>query len=54
MEAIKKKMASIKIDKDNAIDRAETAENQLRDANMRVSKVRKEALKWTFLLSNHW
>lgn len=41
MEAIKKKMASIKIDKDNALDRADTAENQLRDANMRVSKVSK-------------
>lgn len=37
-------MASIKIDKDNAIDRAETAENQLRDANMRVSKVGTETI----------
>lgn len=39
MEAIKKKMASIKIDKDNAMDRADTAEAQLRDANQRVAKV---------------
>lgn len=39
MEAIKKKMASIKIDKDNAMDRADTAENQLKDAQTRVGKV---------------
>ena len=40
MEAIKKKMASIKIDKDNAMDRADTAETSLREANSRVIKVR--------------
>ena len=39
MEAIKKKMASIKIDKDNAMDRADVAEAQLRDVNQRVAKV---------------
>lgn len=39
MEAIKKKMASIKIDKDNAMDRADAAEVSLREANARVSKV---------------
>ena len=32
-------MASIKIDKDNAMDRADLAESQLRDANQRVAKV---------------
>lgn len=40
MEAIKKKMAAIKIEKDNAMDRADTAENKLREANSRVTKVR--------------
>ena len=39
MEAIKKKMQALKIEKDNALDRAEAAENQLRDANLRVDKV---------------
>jgi tropomyosin len=39
MEAIKKKMQALKIEKDNALDRAEAAESQLRDANLRVDKV---------------
>ena len=39
MEAIKKKMQALKIEKDNAMDRAEAAENQLRDSNLRVEKV---------------
>lgn len=39
MEAIKKKMQALKIEKDNALDRAEAAENQLRDSNLRVEKV---------------
>lgn len=39
MDAIKKKMQGIKVAKDNAVDRAETAEVQLRDANGRVNKV---------------
>ena len=39
MEAIKKKMAALKIEKDNALDKMEVAENQLRDANLRVDKV---------------
>jgi len=44
MEAIKKKMQSLKIEKDNAIDRAEAAENQLRDSNIRVEKSFEEVL----------
>ena len=32
-------MAALKIEKDNALDKMETAENQLRDANLRVEKV---------------
>lgn len=39
MEAIKKKMAALKIEKDNAMDKMETAEAQLRDASSRVDKV---------------
>uniref|UniRef100_T1KZW1 Tropomyosin n=1 Tax=Tetranychus urticae TaxID=32264 RepID=T1KZW1_TETUR len=44
MEAIKKKMASIKIDKDNAMDRADAAEVSLREANARVSKAEEEIM----------
>lgn len=40
MEAIKKKMAALKVEKDNALDKMETSENQLRDANLRVDKVK--------------
>lgn len=40
MEAIKKKMAALKIEKDNAMDKMETAEVQLRDAKVRCDKVR--------------
>ena len=39
MEAIKKKMQAMKLEKDNAVDRAETAEQQARDANLRAEKV---------------
>lgn len=46
MEPIKKKMQAIKIEKDNAVDRAEAAELQLRDANLRVEKVNRSASTW--------
>lgn len=39
MEAIKKKMQAMKLEKDNAIDRAEIAEQKARDANLRSEKV---------------
>lgn len=39
MEAIKKKMQAMKLEKDNAVDRADTAEQQARDANLRAEKV---------------
>lgn len=39
MEAIKKKMQAMKLEKDNAVDRAEQAENTARDANTRAEKV---------------
>lgn len=39
MDAIKKKMQGMKIDKDNALDRALRCEQEARDANMRAEKV---------------
>ena len=39
MEAIKKQMQAMKLEKDNAIDRAEIAEQKARDANLRSEKV---------------
>ena len=44
MEAIKKKMQAMKLEKDNAIDRAEIAEQKARDANLKSEKVRAEVL----------
>ncbi|KAG9511244.1 hypothetical protein GZH46_00191 [Fragariocoptes setiger] len=42
MEAIKKKMQAMKLEKDNAVDRAEQAEQQARDANLRAEKAEEE------------
>jgi tropomyosin-1 len=42
MEAIKKKMQAMKLEKDNAVDRAEQAEQQARDANLRAEKSEEE------------
>lgn len=39
MEAIKKKMQALKLEKENAVDRAEAAEQAARDANVRAEKV---------------
>ena len=39
MDAIKKKMQAMKLEKDNAMDRADTCEQQSRDANLRAEKV---------------
>ena len=48
MDAIKKKMQAMKAEKDNAMDRADTCEQQSRDANLRAEKVRSEIFttKW--------
>lgn len=40
MDAIKKKMQAMKLEKDNALDRALVCEQQARDANIRAEKVR--------------
>lgn len=39
MDAIKKKMQAMKLEKDNALDRALVCEQQARDANIRAEKV---------------
>jgi tropomyosin 1 len=39
MDAIKKKMQAMKLDKDNAMERALQSEQQARDANLRAEKV---------------
>lgn len=39
MDAIKKKMQAMKLEKDNAMDKADTSEQQARDANLRADKV---------------
>lgn len=41
MDAIKKKMQAMKLEKDNALDRALVCEQQARDANIRAEKVRR-------------
>lgn len=39
MDAIKKKMQAMKLEKDNALDRALQNEQQAKDANLRAEKV---------------
>ena len=41
MDAIKKKMQAMKLEKDNAMDRADACEQQAKDANLRAERVRK-------------
>uniref|UniRef100_T1DQ90 Putative tropomyosin invertebrate n=1 Tax=Anopheles aquasalis TaxID=42839 RepID=T1DQ90_ANOAQ len=43
MDAIKKKMQAMKLEKDNALDRALLCEQQARDANLRAEKAEEEA-----------
>uniref|UniRef100_A0A1B0D929 Tropomyosin n=1 Tax=Phlebotomus papatasi TaxID=29031 RepID=A0A1B0D929_PHLPP len=43
MDAIKKKMQAMKLEKDNALDRALICEQQARDANLRAEKAEEEA-----------
>lgn len=42
MDAIKKKMQAMKLEKDNAQDKADTCEGQAKEANMRADKVLEE------------
>ena len=38
MDAIKKKMQAMKLEKDNAMDRADACEQQAKDANLRAER----------------
>ena len=42
MDAIKKKMQAMKLEKDNAMDRADACEQQAKDANLRAERVSRE------------
>ena len=42
MDAIKKKMQAMKLEKDNAMDRCDTCEQQAKDANLRAEKAEEE------------
>lgn len=44
MDAIKKKMQAMKLEKDNAMDRAQMCEQQAKDANLRAEKVNRPNL----------
>lgn len=44
MDAIKKKMQAMKLEKDNAMDRADACEQQAKDANLRAERVRQAKL----------
>ena len=46
MDAIKKKMQAMKLEKDNAMDRADACEQQAKDANLRAERV--SARSWVF------
>lgn len=51
MDAIKKKMQAMKLEKDNAQDKADTCEGQAKEANMRADKVLEEVQDLTKKLS---
>jgi tropomyosin 1 len=45
MDAIKKKMQAMKLEKDTAQDKADTCEMQAREANLRADKVKNSIKK---------
>lgn len=47
MDVIKKKMQAMKLEKDNAMDKADTCEGQAKEANMRADKVLEEVAELT-------
>lgn len=47
MDAIKKKMQAMKLEKDNAQDKADTCEGQAKEANLRADKVMEEVNELT-------
>merc|ERR1711993_234744 len=42
MDAIKKKMQAMKLEKDNAMDRADACEQQAKDSNLRAERAKEE------------
>lgn len=50
MDAIKKKMQAMKLEKDNAMDRAQMCEQQAKDANLRAEKVPTASSTQNFIL----
>ena len=57
MDAIKKKMQAMKLEKDNAMDRADACEQQAKDANLRAERVRSQLtipLVFLFLVQNNF
>ncbi len=57
MDAIKKKMQAMKLEKDNAMDRADACEQQAKDANLRAERVRSTLtipLVFLFLVQNNF
>ncbi len=55
MDAIKKKMQAMKLEKDNAMDRADACEQQAKDANLRAERVRMKRgknSKWFLFISS--
>nr|CAH7738529.1 unnamed protein product [Callosobruchus chinensis] len=51
MDAIKKKMQAMKLEKDNAADKADAMEGQLKDATARCEKIQEEVQDLTKKLS---
>jgi len=47
MDVIKKKMQAMKLEKDNAMDKADTCEGQAKEANLRADKVLEEVAELT-------
>ena len=45
MEAIKKKMQAMKLEKDNAMDQADACEQATKDAKLRAEKAEEEVSK---------
>lgn len=53
MDAIKKKMQAMKMEKDAAMDKADTCEGQAKDANLRADKVwARKISQFSFILPN--
>lgn len=52
MDAIKKKMQAMKLEKDNAMDRADACEQQAKDANLRAERVSQMCQSVSYILDH--